>query len=270
LRRNGNTPEGKERTLQALQPVLSGITRATVRDVTVRYVADLIGVRLESVQALLSGGAAAPGTGGAHPPQRPLSRERGREPLAQTDASLAVEPPPATRENRHPRRLLSLLLQERRLVTLARELLDPALLEDAVLRRLFEKLLRLTEEDLQQVGADELMELWPEQAPLMRSLLVEEGMRLQHTDEPETVLRYEVLRIREQVKDGLMQQFRRQSSARSGADPTADAQGLTPEELTAMEKLRQARADLGETREHYRRTHKLRPEVTLHPKGGGS
>lgn len=196
LRRNGRTPQGKEKTLQALLPVLSAIRQETLRDVTVRHVADLIEVKAASVFALLTSRKA--GTRAGH-------SAAGSDLTAQAaDAAGAFR-----REGRHQRMFLHLLLRERALLARARELLKPDELTDPDVRALFEKMLRFSDEEFSRIDVDELAALYPDLAPALRALVVEEPRLLMGVTDGERELRNRVAHIKEEEKDRLFQQLKR-------------------------------------------------------------
>jgi DNA primase len=211
LRRHGRTPRGKEQTLRALLPVLSGIRQAALRDVTVRHVADLVEVRAESVFALLEQAA-----------RRPAGRgEEGADIAAQAAAAAGA----LRREGRHQRLFLHLLLRERALLGRARELLRPDELTDPEVRALFEKMLRFSDAEFQGLDVDELAALYPGLAPALRALVVEEPRLLLGVTDPERELRNRVALIKEEEKQRLFHELKR-------------AVGTPEEELAARRYLR--------------------------------
>ena len=227
LKRNGTGPEAKQRTLKALLPLLSEIRQQATRELTVRHLADLIEVRAESVFELLAPpkGARAPG----RPSQRPASaQEEAAQTAAATEAAGAVR-----RELRHQRLVLGLLLRQRGLMPLARELLRPEDLNDPQLRALYDKLLRLDPEQFAGLDPADLGQLFPELEAPLRALLVDESIHLRLTDregkpameDPPAALRNEIARIKEGQKELLLQHLKR-------------ALGTPEEELAARRYLR--------------------------------
>ena len=192
LRRNGRTPQGRDKSLQALLPVLAAVKSEALRDVTVRHVADLIEVRADSVFSLLR---TASGDSKDSAP-----REKG----AAAATSLR-------RETRHQRMFMHLLLKERALLGRARELLRPDELSDPDVRALFEKMLRFSDAEFRGVDIEELATLYPELAPALRGLAVEEPMLLRGVTDAELELRNRVAGIKEEEKDRLLQQLKRAS-----------------------------------------------------------
>jgi DNA primase len=192
LRRNGRTPQGRDKSLQALLPVLSAVKNEALRDVTVRHVADLIEVRADSVFALL----------------RPASRGGpGTDPRERAAAAAGA----FRRETRHQRMFLHLLLKERALLGRARELLRPDELTDPDVRALCEKMLRFSDEEFRSVDLDELAQLYPDLAPALRGMAVEEPRLLLGVTDAELELRNRVAGIKEEEKERLLQQLRRAS-----------------------------------------------------------
>ncbi|HEX7928127.1 MAG TPA: DNA primase, partial [bacterium] len=140
LQRNGRSPQGKDKSLRALVPMLAGIGQPTLRDVTVRHVADLIEVRADDVFQLLAQEATrqvqqanrqaeqsvrgiAPGSDGR------AAEGVGTEQLAEVAGAFR-------RVGQHQRMFLHLLLRERALLGRAREPLKPDELTDPDIRAL--------------------------------------------------------------------------------------------------------------------------------------
>jgi DNA primase len=213
LRRNGRTPHGKEKALQALLPVLSAIRKEAVRDVTVRYVADLAEVKAASVFALLD----------------PKPGRAAQDAPAPSGTLLR-------RERRHQRMFLHLLLGERELIGRARELLRPDDLSDPAIRSLFETMLRFTDAEFRELDLDELTALHPELAEPLRALLVEEPLALRSLagKDKDWALRDYVARIKEEEKERLFQHLKRVAG--------------TPEEDLAVRRFVRMRDDLRDLR----------------------
>lgn len=220
LRRHGRTPQGKNLALRALLPVLSGIRQPALRDVTVRHVADLVEVRAESVFALLEQAA-----------RRPAGRGEDGADVAQQAAAAAGA---FRREGRHQRLFLHLLLRERALLGRARELLRPDELTDPEVRALFEKMLRFNDDEFRAVDVEELASLYPDLAPALRALVVDEPRLLLGVTNPERELRNRVALIKEEEKQRLFHELKR-------------AAGTPEEELAARRYLR-LREELRELR----------------------
>lgn len=282
LARNGNTLSGKEKTLTELVPLLNAVGKASVRDVTVRYLSDLIGVRVESILSLLTPGGRTTSSGYARQGySRPETsggtfgasgrasvasghasgasghaQNESAENLPDAAASLGL----AYREGRHQRRFMRLLLLERHLITLARDMMDPKHLQVEPMRRLFEKMLRLTDEEVRQVTPEELMDLWPEQAPTIRELLVEETYHQRAVMDTEQELRYEMVRIKEEMKVDLMRKLKALTAQVQETQPSGE---LTEAEITAVRNLREAVRELNGQRALFRKTHKPKPELSL-------
>ena len=179
LSANGNSPAGRERTLQQLLPLISGIRRDTARDMTVRYMADLIGVRTADITRML----------------RPAAAESG--------AAGGGEFSFTARESRHPRMFLRILLQERALIGKARELLKPGELAEPDLQRLYGKILALGDEEFQQLAPEEMAELYPDVAAAIRALIMEGELPLRAGVRHDADIQYEIALIKEALKDEL-------------------------------------------------------------------
>ena len=244
LKRNGAGPEGRQRTLNALLPVLSEVRQQATRELTVRHLADLVEVRAEAIFELLEpprgsrSGAASGRRGGA-------AREEGEPQSAQTAAAAAAAGG-LRRELRHQRLVLGLLLRQRGLLPLARELLRPEDLSDPPLRELYDKLLRLEPEQFAALETAELGRVFPELEAPLRALLVDEPSSLRLTDregrpalaDGQATLRAEIARIKEAEKEHLFQHLKR-------------ALGTAEEELAARRYLRlrnELRVQMGEAR----------------------
>ncbi|MDH4120702.1 MAG: DNA primase [Deltaproteobacteria bacterium] len=148
LERQGRSPQGRERALRELSPLLEGIQRETVRDMTIRHLADLVGVRPEAIRI--------------QSPQAPAV-QAGQAPTE-------VVWPAAQRRQRM---FLGLVFKHRTLLARAREILAPDELTDPPLAALYAKLLRLTDQEFASVPPEELAEVFPEVGEPMRSLLLD-------------------------------------------------------------------------------------------------
>jgi len=229
--RHGRSVQGREQTLEALVPVLGQVRTQTARDLTVRYVADLVGVSPEAVLSLL----------------RPA---RG----AKEVGAVAVRAGLSQREGRHQRRVLRLLLEQPALLGQARALLRPADLSEQPLRRLLERLLDFSDEEFAQVQPGQLMELFPELAGTVRTLLLEESLFATAVSDPARQLENEILCLKEELKNELFRRFKTLAGS--------------PEEEPALRQYQVLRDELVRMRTTFRRTHKTRPEVTLRPPAG--
>jgi len=197
LRKHGSTPEGRERTLQELLPLLSEIKKESARDVTIRFLADLIGVRAEHIISLL----------------KPARKAGSEEPSEGHQIGLM------DRESRHQRRFLNILLRERQLIGKARELLQPGELSEPRLRKVFERMLQLSDEEFAQIEPEEMLDLYPDMAPDLRELLMDSSPVLQAIQKNEANLQYEIALIKEAQKEILFRKFK-------------EAQGTEGEELS--------------------------------------
>ncbi len=206
LRQHGSSIQGRTRTLEALVPILAGIHKQAVRDMTTRYVADLIEVDVSTV-AMAVRGAPARVTAPASRQARP---DGHAPPTAKTQAPTQpgagpVKPP------RHQRRVLSCLLREHILLTQARELLRPEEFDDAALRSFYEQLLRLEDEEFAQLDSDELIWMFPEGEGLIRALLLENPLHMSAVQNHAAVLHESAYRIKLERKQRLLQQLRKVS-----------------------------------------------------------
>jgi hypothetical protein len=217
--------QGKQQTLDALTPVLGQIRKEAARDLTVRFVADLVGV---SPQAVLS-----------------LARPaRSANDGASTMAAL----PLSQREGRHQRRVLRLLLEQRGLLSRARQMLRPENLADPALRTLLERLLQFSDDEFAQIDPAMLMERHPDVAPVVRALLLDEQLHLRAVGDQEAQFQDEVADLKKELKDDLWRRFR--------------AAVGTPEEELALRRYKKLRDELTSLKVA-RSNHKPRPEVTL-------
>jgi DNA primase len=234
LKRNGSGPEGKQRALKTLTPILSEIQQQATRELAVRHLADLVEVRAEAVLELLGPVRRAkvrPGEG----LEQPLSEDTLTE-----AAGLA------RRELRHQRLLLALLLRTRSLMPLARELLKPDDLSDPQSRLLYDTLLRLEPDQFSALDVTQLGQQFPELEAPLRALLVDEPRSLRLNDSegkaaivsPEHELRAQIAYVKEQEKERLFQTFKR-------------AIGTPEEEITQRRYLR-LRNELREMMAHAR------------------
>jgi len=185
LRRHGDTVAGREKALAELAPLLAEIRQPVARDLTVRHVADLVGVRADHVLRLL----------------KPRAGRRGAAPEGAPDEEAAP------RADRHQRLFLQLLLREPALLPMARAALPPEHLSDPALRRLYEKLLRFAPEELSQTSPEELGDLLPDVAPTLRSLLVEGSVHVNAVGDVRRQVFYEALTIMHGEKARLWRQF---------------------------------------------------------------
>jgi DNA primase len=223
--RHGSSVQGKQQTLDALTPVLGQIRKEAARDLTVRFVADLVGV---SPQAVLS-----------------LARPaRSANDGASTMAAL----PLSQREGRHQRRVLRLLLEQRGLLSRARQMLRPENLADPALRTLLERLLQFSDDEFAQIDPAMLMERHPDVAPVVRALLLDEQLHLRAVGDQEAQFQDEVADLKKELKDDLWRRFR--------------AAVGTPEEELALRRYKKLRDELTSLKVA-RSNHKPRPEVTL-------
>jgi len=236
LNQNGRTPEGRQKTVQALIPMLGEIREDATREMVVHYLADRIEVRAQAVFDLLPSPRARRGRNNAARPE---------EEAAQTEAA-AAGAASLRRELRHQRLALALLLRQRGLMPLARELLRPEDLSDPHMRALYDGLLRLAPEQFSALDTGEMARVFPELEAPLRALLVDEPSSLRLTDregrpalgDGQATLRAEIARIKEAEKERLFQHLKR-------------ALGTAEEELAARRYLRlrnELREQMGETR----------------------
>jgi len=227
--RHGRSVQGRQQTLDALAPVLGQVRKAAARDLTVRYVADLVGVSPEAVLSLVP----APRGGRAEP-------------------ELAA-PPLSQREGRHQRRVLRLLLEQRKLLGQARTLLRPDDLGDPALRTLLERVLKFSDVEFEEVRPEALMDWFPELASTVRSLLMDEPLHDAAVSDYARQMEAEIVCIKEELKDELFRKFK--------------ALVGSPEEELALRRYKKVRDELVQLKSTFRSTHKPRPELTLRPQG---
>jgi hypothetical protein len=127
-----------------------------------------------------------------------------------------------------------LLPRERALLGRARELLKPDELTGPDVRALFEKMPRFSDEEFGRIDVDELAALYPDLAPALRALVVEEPRLLLGVTDGERELRNRVAHIKEEEKERLFQQLKR-------AAGTAEEEMATRRFLRLREELRALR-----------------------------
>ncbi|MCZ6645045.1 MAG: DNA primase [SAR324 cluster bacterium] len=187
LQTHGNSPAGKERAMRELVPLLAGIRGEAARDMTLRYLADLLGVRADAIARMI----------------RPADKAQGQTP------SVAVTADLTSRDVRHQQMALAILMHQPGLTAMAKELLRPEELADADLRRLLERLLSLTDQELEGMNAEQLAERLPDVAPVIRVLVMETPRRFEalrrgaEIPQFESALQYEIAMIKESYKDTL-------------------------------------------------------------------
>ena len=218
LARNGPGVAGRQRALGELAPLIGQIQKEATRDLVVRHLADLAGVRPDAILSLLP--ETRPRGPGGTVPARPAP-EGAR-------AAVAVASP--SRESRHERMLLQVLLAERRLLGPARALLSAEEFADTELGRLYERLTRLSDAEFAAVPWDGLMELFPGHRALLRGLSMETPPQVSRVEDWERVLRGEVARIKESRLAGLLQRIKQCAG--------------TPQEEDAIRQLKAFRQEL--------------------------
>ena len=257
LERNGRTVQGREKALETLAPILSQVRKPAARDLTVRFLADLIGVRPAAVLATVElAGKTAGRQGQPRPASSPAARGNAA-PGNLAKSSGASHPaiptqPLALRAGRHQRWVLRLLLQERGLLTHARSMLNPEEFSEPVLRSLLERIMGFSDGEFAQVGVEELMEWYPELAPIIRALLVEEPVHLTAvTDTAEYVraLDSELFSIKQELKEQLFRKLHTLTGS--------------PEEEGELSRYRELSSELSRLKPSFRKTSKPRPELTL-------
>lgn len=219
LSTNGNSPAGRERTLGQLLPLISGIRRDTARDMTIRYMADLIGVRAADIIRMLRPAPSAATVAGGG------------------DFSFTA------RESRHQRMFLRILLQERALIGKARELLQPEELAEPELRRLYGKILALGDEEFQQLAPQEMAELHPDVAAVIRPLIMEGAPPLKPGEGHDAEIQYQIALIKEALKDELFLKFK-QVAGTSEEEPVLRRFMKVRDELRVMKSVSVSRSAL--------------------------
>lgn len=229
LRRNGNTHAGKERTVEALVPVLAQVAKPAARDLAVRFLSDLLGVRSESVTVAV---------------------ERASAPRKASTSAAA--PLFGGREERHQRRVLRLLLEEPALLAPAREMLQPSDMTDPESRTLLERLYGFADEEYARMNPGRMEEMFPELAPAIRGLLLEEPLHqsaISKDPDWRREMESEILCIKESLKDELFRQLKSLEGS--------------PEQGEALSRFFILRDELRHLKTRFRQTHRLRPEATL-------
>ncbi|MCH8842638.1 MAG: DNA primase [SAR324 cluster bacterium] len=201
LQRHGEGVEGRERAMGELVPLISEIRRPATRDITVRHLADLMKVSAQAINAMLL-------TARKSPPQ------------ADTDT-----PPAALRspEGRHQRMLVKILLQERALIGMARELVTPEELADGRMRQLYEKLLGVADDEFKSLAFEDLTSMFPESAADLRAIQIEDSHHTRAVVDWEEVLRNEVFQIKNARINQLLQRIK---SARGDEEANQTLQEL--------------------------------------------
>lgn len=202
LARHGNTLAGKERTLEELKPLLEQIAKPQVRDLTIRYLSDLLGVRTD----LIMPRNAAP-ISNAHTPRRGYDQAAPPEPQSVSLIS---------REARHQRRAMRILLGNRELLPFIRAHLRCEEMTDPEVRHLLERIFRLSDEEFFQL--EDLTEFFPELSPLIRALELETSFSQLEPENLRDAMQYEIAMIKEKHKEKLFQLFKQ-------AAGTKDAEG---------------------------------------------
>lgn len=233
LNNHGNSPAGKERTLQELLPLLSGIRTDSARDMTVRYMADLVGVRAEDISRMLRSQGGAPKGGASHG-----SSTQGRASQAAPAEAFSF----TARESRHQRMFLRLLLNERKLIAKARELLKPEEFAEPELRQLYDKILRLGDEEFQQLDPQEMGELYPDVAPSIREVLME-GLHDGPPGSREGELQYEIALIKNALKQQLFLKLK-QVTGKEEEELALRRYTKVREELRALKSIPASRSAL--------------------------
>lgn len=206
--RHGQGVEGRERAMRELAPLLGDIRRETTRDLTLRHLADLLMVRPEALRERL----------------RPARRG------GDGAAAAAPEGPAWSREVRHQRMLLRIVLQERSLLGVARELVRPEELSDDRMRALYERLLKLGDAEFAALEAEELLGLLPRHAAEVRGLLVDSPLHDRDVADWERALLGEAARIKHERKARLVQRLKRHAG--------------TPQEEVLLQELMTLRREL--------------------------
>ncbi len=249
LERNGRTVQGREKALEALAPILSQVRKPAARDLTVRFIADLIGVRSDTVLATVKIAGKMAGRKGQ--PRKVSSSTAPGKPGGASQAAIPTQSM-ALRAGRHQRRVLRLLLQERGLLTHARSMLRPEEFTEPALRSLLERMLGFSDGEFVQVSVEELMEWYPELAPVIRALLVEEPVHLTAVTDTADFgrqLESELVSIKEELKEQLFRKLRTLTG--------------TPQEEAELSRYRELTRELSGMKRSFRKTSKPRPELTL-------
>ena len=229
---NGKSVQGREKTLEALAPVISQVEKTNTRDLTIRFLSDLVGISPDTVFSM-------------------LTAQSNRE-----AASAALGAPTALtgRRGRHQRRFLRLLLTEPSLISHARGLVKPEDMEDARLTKLLQRIFGFDDTEFAQVSPDELMEWYPEMAGLIREVLLDDQRHQAAIKDARRQMDNEVIHIKEALKEQLFQRFKEVSG--------------TAEEEEAFRLYKEVREELESLKTGFRQPRMPREELRLRPGNG--
>ena len=246
--RNGNSLQGREQTLGELAPIIGQIRKAVPRDLTVRYLADLVGVRPEAVLSMVEKPKAH-----SRPQGAPVGKS-GAPDSSSTLPSTEAAVIPMGRESRHQRRVLRLLLEHRELAAQAQGMVQPSEFTEPALRRLLETLFGFTHEEFSQVTVEELLDWYPDQAGVLRAVLTDEALHMGTVSEPGRELENSVYDLKDERKALLFQKLKHLAG--------------TPEEEPAFADYSTLARQLAVMKQALRTTHTPRPGLVLREKEG--
>ncbi len=168
--RHDRSLQGRQQVLDALLPVLSQIGKPTARDLTVRYVADLLSVSTESIISTI----------------RPKVQDGSKDSMP----SKFSEP-----HGRRERRWLILLMKSPKLIEKWRDQLWPGRFSEFAFEEMVATLRQLTKNEASNLTPEEIIELFPERREVVRSLLIKEGYFVQGVTDAELESEYAITRL---------------------------------------------------------------------------
>ena len=119
--------------------------------------------------------------------------------------------------------LVKILLQERALIGMARELVTPEELADGRMRQLYEKLLGVADDEFKSLAFEDLTSMFPESAADLRAIQIEDSHHTRAVVDWEEVLRNEVFQIKNARINQLLQRIK---SARGDEEANQTLQEL--------------------------------------------
>jgi hypothetical protein len=219
--RHGSSVQGKQQTLDALTPVLGQIRKEAARDLTVRYVADLVGVSTESILKSIK------------PQGKPTSPDE-------------LPPKFGPKQGRQERRCLILLLRSSDLIDKWREQLWPDRFSEFAYQELIAALRRVGNEEARQLSPDQVIEMFPEHQQVVRSLLLQESYYIQGVTDNELESEYQVAKLLYTIGRELLPEIRRMQG--------------TDREQQVVEQYMKFSLPMATERNRFRRPHAIRQD----------
>ena len=208
LRTHGNTVHGKQQALGDLVPLLAAVKQEAARGIALAHVAHLLELPIDSVSRTVQHGRSGPGPDGGRPRAASLHRT-ATDPAGPSGVAQPAPLPPPDRQMRHQRRMLSYLLRKRELLGHVRGLVLPEELTDPEVRQVFEKLLRLTDEEFQALSDEELLWMFPDLAPQLQALLLDEPVTMSNIFDYHRALLQDVAEIKKALNKRLREHLRK-------------------------------------------------------------